>query len=153
MTKRPPALVPSRPNYRPPPKDDRPPWEVPTPTSIRAAQARRRTGRPEDATALDADAPATRPGPPPDRGKWIRPSRSVRTEPTKAERKQAQELHDGPGLVRPASARNHPQVKEWDQAVRDDQAGLPCACDDYGPCLLHGALDGRRRHHRPSTAR
>jgi hypothetical protein len=75
----------SRPDYRPPPKDDRLPWEIPTPTSIRNQKARKQAR--EEAQ----------------QERWIRPSGPVRTEPTEEEREEAQRMHDA-GLVRSAAA-------------------------------------------------
>lgn len=33
--------------------------------------------------------------------------------------------------------------------LRQDAAGVPCACDDKTPCLAHAGITGRRRHLRP----
>jgi hypothetical protein len=48
--------------------------------------------------------------------------------------------------VKPAT--NH-HGRERRAQLRQDAAGVPCACDDQTPCLAHAGITGRRRWLRP----
>jgi hypothetical protein len=49
---------------------------------------------------------------------------------------------------RPAPGKRH-RSRERRAHLRQDVAGVPCACDDRTPCLAHAGITGRRRHVRP----
>jgi hypothetical protein len=42
------------------------------------------------------------------------------------------------------------RARERRAHLRQDAAGVPCACDDQTPCLAHHDITGRRRFVRPS---
>jgi hypothetical protein len=122
----------SRMPVKPPRFDSAATWPVePTPTSQRREQAQRAARCPDQRREPVQQQPQPQP---------------QRRDLTPEELAAVAELSRSQ-IVRPAQG--HPQRHEWAIAKDMDQAGAPCACSDHAPCLLHNALDGRRRHVRP----
>jgi hypothetical protein len=131
------ALAKSRPEYRPTPKDDTPPWEIPTPASERAAAGRRARDR-EDRRPVEgvmAPRPAT-----------------VHRELTPQELQNIAEFSHGRVVRNPAEQDawkrrdSYPTGTLW----ADRQGEERCRCGEgWPPCTVHL----HRQHQRPYVRR
>jgi hypothetical protein len=70
----------------------------------------------------------------------IRPVQDIHAPAlTRPPARPVQDIH-APAVSRPIG-----YTRERRAHLRQDEAGVPCACDDWTPCLAHAGITGRRR--------